>query len=281
VNLVDYLARASEYLERHDVASPRLNAELLMCDLLGITRIEIYTGFDRQLSESESDSYRGLVMKRAGGCPLQHITGETGFRGLKLAVRPGVFVPRPETEVLVEKALEVMLENASVLDVGCGCGNIALSIAAESEGARVTAIDIEVAAVELTRANATGTGLSERVEVLEGDLFAPLGGDTFDVIISNPPYVPEGVREQLPMEVRDFDPPAALFAGPEGLDVIRRLMAEAADHLRAEGWLLIEVDESHAAQVGRELESAGWAQVEVFDDLTGRPRVVRARRCAG
>jgi len=280
VNLVEYLARASEYLDRQGVASARLNAELMLSSLLGISRLEIYTNFERPLSDEDAAAFKQMLMKRAGGCPLQHITGEVGFRGLVLEVRPGVFIPRPETEVLVEKALEVLPADtpARVLDLGSGSGNIALSVAAELPGSTVTAVDTDDAAVRLTRANAARAGVSESVEVMSGDLFEPLSGEAaFDLIISNPPYIPEGMRESLPAEVRDFEPAGALFAGPEGLDLIRRIVAGAPGHLADGGWLVLEVDESHAGRVEEMLAGEGWTGVEVFQDLAGRPRVVRAR----
>ncbi|HEY5494692.1 MAG TPA: peptide chain release factor N(5)-glutamine methyltransferase [Candidatus Anoxymicrobiaceae bacterium] len=280
MNLVEYLARASEYLDRQGVASARLNAELMLSSLLGISRLEIYTNFERPLSDEDAAAFKQMLMKRAGGCPLQHITGEVGFRGLVLEVRPGVFIPRPETEVLVEKALEVLPADtpARVLDLGSGSGNIALSVAAELPGSTVTAVDTDDAAVRLTRANAARAGVSESVEVMSGDLFEPLSGEAaFDLIISNPPYIPEGMRESLPAEVRDFEPAGALFAGPEGLDLIRRIVAGAPGHLAEGGWLALEVDESHAERVEEMLAGDGWAEVEVFQDMAGRPRVVRAR----
>lgn len=280
MNLVEYLARASEYLDRQGVASARLNAELMLSSLLGISRLEIYTNFERPLSDEDAAAFKQMLMKRAGGCPLQHITGEVGFRGLVLEVRPGVFIPRPETEVLVEKALEVLPADtpARVLDLGSGSGNIALSVAAELPGSTVTAVDTDDAAIRLTRANAARAGVSESVEVMLGDLFEPLSGEAaFDLIISNPPYIPEGMRESLPAEVRDFEPAGALFAGPEGLDLIRRIVAGAPGHLAEGGWLALEVDESHAERVEEMLAGDGWAEVEVFQDMAGRPRVVRAR----
>jgi release factor glutamine methyltransferase len=280
VNLVEYLTRASEYLDRHGVASPRLNAELILAGLLGTSRLEIYTSFERLLSDAEADAYREKVMLRGSGIPLQYITGETGFRGLTLRVRQGVFIPRPETEVLVEKGLEVLESGAGrrVLDLGTGCGNVALSVAVERPSAHVVATDCDPEAVALCAENASSLEVGDRVQVLVGDLFEPARGlEGFDLIISNPPYVPEGARDALPVEVRDHEPAAALFAGPEGMDVIRRIAAGAPGHLEPGGWLALETDESNAAITASELEAAGWQDVEVFLDLTGRQRIVRAR----
>lgn len=284
MNLVEYLARATEYLERNGIAPARLNAEILLCHVIDISRLDIYTGFERQLTDAQSAAYKEALVRRAGGCPLQYITGETGFRGLDLEVRPGVFIPRPETEVLVEKALEGLAASPgagglSVLDLGTGCGNIAVSIAAELPDATVIAVDSASEAVALCEANASKAGVLERVRARHGDLFGPLEDDaSFDLIISNPPYVPEGMRASLPAEVRDHEPEGALFAGPEGLDVIRRIVDGAGSRLAVGGLLALEVDESHADVVAGELAAAGWSQVEVFEDLAGRQRVVRARK---
>lgn len=294
MNLVEYLKKATDYLERHDVPSPRLNSEVLLANQLGISRLDIYTGFERVLTDGEAKAYRDLLARRVSGWPLQYLTAEAGFRGMVLEAAPGVLIPRPETEVLVEKALEVIpLVGPEVLDLGCGCGNIALSIAAERDGARVTAVDCEPAAIELTRRNAARTGQDEKIKVLEGDLFAPVEGNgkVFDAVVSNPPYVPDGCADSLPPEVTEHEPPRALYAGPDGLDVIQRIVAEAPDHLRQDGWLVLEVDENHAEEVIRLLvppaptsegQAAGeavsrWSDVELFEDLAGKPRVIRAR----
>jgi release factor glutamine methyltransferase len=297
LNLVEYLRKAASYLERHDVPSPRLDAELLLADLLGISRLDLYTGFERMLSREEADAYRDLLARRAAGWPLQYLTGEAGFRGLTLEARPGVFIPRPETEVLVEKALEVLpagRPGLEVLDLGCGCGSIAISVAVERPGAKVTAIDCEPAAVDLTERNAGRCDVCERVKVIEGDLFEPLRqtGAAFDAVISNPPYVPAGCLDALPVDVREFEPPGALFAGEEGLDVIERIIDGAPAFLKSGGWLVLEVDESHAEKVINDLLgpspsrrrvggegglAATWSDAELFKDLAGRPRVVRAR----
>jgi len=282
VNLVEYLAKASEYLMRHGVASSRLNSELLLANLLGISRLDIYTNFDRPLAEAEANAYREALARRAGGCPLQYITGEAGFRGVTLEVAPGVFIPRPETEVLVKKALEVLEEPEAacrVLDLGTGCGNIAVSIAVERPRAVLVAVDCDEAATALCARNASKADVEGRVDVRVGDLFEPLDGVApFDLILSNPPYIPVAMRDSLPVEVRDFEPEQALFAGPDGLDVIRRIIDGAPPRLVAGGWLALEVDESHADVVAEELESAGWLDVEVFEDLALRPRIARARR---
>ncbi|MBU1670221.1 MAG: peptide chain release factor N(5)-glutamine methyltransferase [Actinobacteria bacterium] len=281
MNLVEYLARATAYLEERDVASPRLNAELLLCHLLDIGRLDIYTGFERALTPEEAERYKNLVKRRGTGCPLQYLTGECGFRGLTLEVREGVFIPRPETELLVEKALGVLPGGeADVLDLGTGCGAIAVCIATEHPGARVMATDLDPEALALCERNAQRAGVAGRIETMPGDLFEPLAGSgrTFDALVSNPPYVPSSCAGSLSREVREHEPPAALFAGTDGLDVIRVIVAGAPPLLREGGWMLLEIDESQGDAVLELLAGGGWADVEVFDDLNGRPRVVRAKK---
>jgi release factor glutamine methyltransferase len=285
VNLVEYLARATEYLEKHGISSARLNAELLLAHLLRLSRLELYTNFDRRLSTAEADAYRDLVVERGSGRPLQYITGDTGFRGMTLAVAEGVFIPRPETEVLVEKALEALDQCAAhggsqlkVLDLGTGCGNIALSIASERDAAVVTATDLDPAACDLCARNAAAADLGERVFVAAGDLYDAVdAGATYDVIVSNPPYVPSGMLDSLPGEVKGFEPSAALFAGADGMDVIRRVVEGAPGRLVEGGYLVLEVDESHAQSVRELLDAGPWDDVAVFEDLAGRERVVRAK----
>lgn len=281
MNVVESLQKATAYLERQRVRSPRLNAELLLCHTLRAERITLYTGYDRELTDGEAGSYRALLMRRATGCPLQYITGEAGFRGLTLEMREGVFIPRPETEVLVEKAIEVVPEGeAHVLDLGTGSGNIAVSIAVECPGARLTAVDVNPAALELCRSNAERHGVSERITVLEGDLYDALAGNAgapFDVIVSNPPYVPEASRGTLDAEVEQFEPCQALFAGEDGLDVTKRIIHSARENVRTGGWLVLEVDEGAAQEVAGRLGDAACGEVTSFSDLAGRPRVVRAR----
>jgi release factor glutamine methyltransferase len=301
LNLVESLSRASSYLERHGVSSPRLNAELLLCHVLDAERIELYTNYDRPLAGRDADTYRDLLIERAGHYPLQYITGEAGFRGLILKMARGVFIPRPETEILVEKALEVLprgdgaeSNGPAVLDLGAGCGNVTVSIAVERPRAVVTATDVDPRALELCEGNARRFGVSDRVATAPGDLYEALDGiesARFDLIVSNPPYIPDGCRDGLEPEVTEFEPPAALFGGEDGLDVVRRIVEGAPRHLASGGWLVMEVGEDQAGRVVEQLLGGGivepgrargcagevWAEAEYFTDLSGRPRVVRAR----
>lgn len=229
-----------------------------------------------------------LVDQRAGRVPLQHLTGRAPFRHLELAVGPGVFVPRPETEQLVEWALAQLagVPEPVVVDLGAGSGAIALSIAHEHPGARVTAVERDPVAIEWTRANAAARAAAggTPVEVLPGDMTDPqllreLDG-TVDLVVSNPPYVPDGAT--VPREVADHDPPLALWGGPDGLDVVRGLLRTAARLLRPGGALGIEhADQQGAALPALVRASGGWTDVADHPDLAGRPRFTTARRGDG
>jgi release factor glutamine methyltransferase len=280
------LADAARRLADAGVASPRVDAELLLAHVLGVTRTGLLT-----LGDVPADADRrfaGLLDQRASRVPLQHLTGRAPFRHLELAVGPGVFVPRPETEQLVEWALARLAGTPApvVVDLGSGSGAIALSIAHEHPGARVTAVERDAGAIEWTRHNAAARAAAgdTPVEVLTGDmtdpgLLAALDG-AVDLVVSNPPYVPDGAR--VPREVADHDPPLALWGGPDGLDVVRGLLRTAARLLRPGGALGIE----HADQQGSALPAlvrahGGFTDVADHADLAGRPRYTTARRTAG
>jgi release factor glutamine methyltransferase len=263
-----------------------VDAELLLAHVLGVSRAGLLA-----LGEVPDDAvarFEALAGQRADRVPLQHLTGRAPFRHLELAVGPGVFVPRPETEQLVEWALARLagLAEPVVVDLGSGSGAIALSIAHEHPGARVTAVERDPGAIEWTRHNAaTRAAAGDRpVEVLSGDMTDPgllreLDG-TADLVVSNPPYVPDGAT--VPREVADHDPPLALWGGPDGLDVVRGLLRTAARLLRPGGGLGIE----HADQQGSALPalvraSGSWTGVEDHPDLAGRPRYTTAHRTGG
>lgn len=268
--------RGAEYLEHHGVESPQANAERLMLAILGTDRTGLLARVEG-LTAAEAKAYGRALCRRCAGTPLQHLTGEEGFRHLVLRVRAGVFIPRPETEVLVEVALQTIagVRDAAVADVGTGTGAIALSIALEHPGARVWATDAAPEAVSLASENVVALGLE--VTVLTGDLLTPLPRHLhrkLDLVVSNPPYVPDERRALLTAEVL-ADPDDALFGGPE---VYRRLFAQAAEWLRPHGHVVVEIDDE-AGPTARELAlAAGFVDVAVLPDLAGRPRVVRGRR---
>jgi release factor glutamine methyltransferase len=263
--------RGATYLARHGVESPEVNAERLLSAVLGIDRAGIAT--HDALTPDEAKAYGRALCRRCTGTPLQHLTGEEGFRRLVLEVRPGVFVPRPETEVLVEEALACLhgLEAPTVVDVCTGTGAVALAIADEHPGARVHATDLSPEAVALARANAGRLGLA--VGVSQADLLEGVEGPV-DLVTCNPPYVPEERRGDLPPEVL-ADPALAVFGGPP---IYERLFSQAFGALRSGGWVAVEIEESTGDVVARLAAEAGFEEVRVRPDLNGRPRVVLARR---
>lgn len=362
-----------DYLRDKGDERPRLSAEWLLAGVCGLTRTDIYVGFDKPMSEEELAAMHSAVVRRAKGEPLQYIVGETGFRHITVACEPGVLIPRPETELLVEEVLgyidrevlggpaphvhekvelpwnaeveaarkaelkaaaqrdegeaeaalqerelrdsdfeddsdgvadavtgdeaggdEVVADDvesspgdaapaARVLEVGCGTGCISLSIAYERQGkARCVAIDIEPRAVDLTIRNRDALGIDPAdVDVRLGNLVSPLDRETewgtFDVLVSNPPYIPSSVMGSLPHEVADYEPSLALDGGADGLDIFRRLVNAAPHMLKPGGLLACELYEGHLDAAAELCRSAGMRDVRVVDDLTGRPRIVLAR----
>jgi len=253
------------------------DAQLLLLHTLGIARTVLFTEPGRVLSEAESASYEAAIARRAKGEPVQYIAGQQEFYGLLLKVSPAVLIPRPETELLVEAVLGRLAADREVkiADVGTGSGAIAIALAYMLPTASVTAVDLSEAALAVARANAATHGVVERIRFLESDLLAAVADDRFDVVVSNPPYVPEGDRESLERQVREFEPGMALFAGDDGMDVYKRLIPQAFAALKAGGLLAMEIGFGQREAIASLLD--GWDGVEFLDDLRGIPRVVVAR----
>jgi release factor glutamine methyltransferase len=275
VRPADVLRRAGDYLERHGVESPLATAEQLMMHVLGTDRAGLYARSDG-LDTREARMFGRAICQRCSGTPLQHLTGEQTFRRIDLEVRPGVFVPRPETELLAGHALEALngTEAPVIVDVGTGTGAIALAMKHERPDARVFATDVSPEAVELARANAARLGLD--VTVVEGDLLASLPEELrgrVDLVVSNPPYIAPEELDDLPSEVK-ADPELALLGG---IEVYERLAAEALRWLRDGGVLAVEIAASRSEAVVDVL-GASFMGVRVEPDLAGRDRVVLARR---
>ena len=220
-----------------------------------------------------------MVSRRISGEPLQYLTGIAGFRRLDIAVGPGVFVPRPETEVLVDHVLGRLPEGGTLVDLGTGSGAIALAIADERPDARVVATEASADAIRWAGVNRKR--LSSRVELLEGDLFEPLPDElrgNIDVVVSNPPYIADDERSALPSDVLDHEPHIALFSGTDGTTIIERIVEDATAWLRRGGWLMIEISPHLQTVVPRLLRSAGFERTDIHPDLADRPRVVEGRR---
>ncbi|HJP34326.1 MAG TPA: peptide chain release factor N(5)-glutamine methyltransferase [Candidatus Latescibacteria bacterium] len=277
--LLDLLGEATGFLASKGLESSRLEAECMLAAALDVRRIDLYLQFERVLTAIEVEGFRSLVRQRLTGRPLQYITGDAGFRLLDLQVDERVLVPRPETEILVEEALDFLGEEPTgeILDVGCGSGAIAVSVARECEAARVLATDVSRPALAVARGNAERHGVAERIGFLCGDLLAPLlTGARFGAILSNPPYIASAEIADLQPEVRDHEPRLALDGGEDGLDLIRRLVPLAAAHLLPGGRLLLEVGSGQSGTVEALLKDAGFeaSSVSTRPDLAGIPRVV-------
>jgi release factor glutamine methyltransferase len=301
VTTLDYVNLATQYFTSRDIENPRLNAELLLGDVIGMRRIDLYVQFDRPVAPTEIEQYREVIRRRGAGEPLQYILGHAEFYGRTFIVSPGVLIPRPETETLVERSLGLLKDMSTldgvgtrrVLDIGTGSGAIALTIAAELPEANVVATDISSAALDIARYNAESLGVADRVDFREGDLFAPVAqiapvapvapvaGEVFDAVISNPPYVSESERDSLAVEVRDHEPSEALFSGDDGLDTIRRIVAAAPEYVAPGGFCAMEVGMGQPEVVRALWSDAApdWS-VEVTSDLAGVERIVVARRPA-
>jgi release factor glutamine methyltransferase len=255
--------------------TPRIDAELLLAHALAASRTELFADADRSLSDEEQRRYRELVGRRATREPVAYVLGEWGFRGLTLRVDPRVLVPRPETEVVVERALERLRDRPEpiVLDVGTGSGAIALAVASEHPGARVVATDISADALAVAADNRAALGLGDRVELVLGHVVAGLRGP-FDLVVSNPPYVTAEEFETLQPEIRLYEPREALVGRGQTASVARR----GFDVLRGGGWLVLESSDTRAGEAAAELRAIGYEDVAVFSDLAGRDRGVEGRR---
>jgi release factor glutamine methyltransferase len=275
VRTAQVVQRAAAYLERHGVDSPVPTAERLLAHALDTDRTGIYAR--EGLTTQEAKSFGRALCRRCAGEPLQHVTGEQGFRRLVVGVRPRVFVPRPETEILVQVALDALAEvpSPTVVDVGTGSGAVALAIVDERPDAVVFATDRSPEAIALAGENAAALGIE--VEVLEGDLLEPLPDELrgrVDAVVSNPPYVSPEVRDSLPADVR-AEPELAVFGGVE---LYERLFAQAVSWLRPGGLVAVEIEEHAAKDVTAAAAAAGLDALTVHPDLAGRDRVVLGRR---
>jgi len=267
----------------NDVPSPRLNAELLLLFVLSRERAYLYAHPERELTPDEQSNFDEVVRERARGCPTQYITGHQEFWGLDLLVSPAVLIPRPETEHVVETALELVKEyrfdgpgRLRLLDVGTGSGCIGLALASELPHAEIHACDISEEALEIARTNAARLCLGGKVLFRKSDLLSVYAGEQFDFVISNPPYVGECDADKVQKQVREFEPKVAVFSGREGMEIYRRLIPQAHDALRLGGWFVAEIGYSEEQKVRNLL--AGWSDLQVTADLQGIPRVVAARK---
>lgn len=269
-----------EYLEKRGISSPRWEAEQLLAHLIGGNRLDLYLDPHRPLLPQELTTFKELVKRRTQGEPLQYITGRQGFWKHEFLVKPGILIPRSDSEVLVQATLEGLkkTECPLILDVGTGTGCLIISILADLPKARGVATDISPQALRLARENATRIKVQGRLSFVLGDLLTPFKEEAFHAIISNPPYVAEEEWDSLPKEVRDKEPPQALKGGKEGLFYLDRLIAHGWRHLLPGGVLIMEIGWQQADKVAALFEGKPYTGVEFFSDLGGRDRMVFGRK---
>lgn len=281
MTVLEVIRRSSEYLEKKGVDSPRLQVELLLAHVLKLPRLKLYLDFERRLSEEQLDTVRALVKRRGDREPLQYIVGTTSFCGIELSVNPAVLIPRPETEVIVERAWDFLKRlnepRPAVLDFATGSGCIAIAIASKFPQAVVHAVDISEAALAVARENASRNNVQITFDC-RGDIGGAFGPDQFDLIVSNPPYIASDEITSLQPEVRDHEPRAALDGGADGLQFHRLIAKEAASRLKPGGKLMVELGFGQADAARELFTSAGWHVESVLPDYSGCPRILIAHR---
>ena len=280
------LSWITEYFTEKGLDSPRLSAELLLSRVLEMKRIELYTQFDKPVAKPQLDKLHELVKRAANNEPIQYLIGKTEFYSIELAVTPDCLIPRPETELLVQRAIEFLRKRTGpqfVCDLCTGCGPIAVAIAKNFSTAQILATDICDHALEIAAKNVETHKLKDRIQLLQGDLFAPivpqLDVAKFDLIVCNPPYVSCSEFEQLDSNVRDYEPKLALLAGTDGLDVYRRIAESIDRFLKDDAALIMEIGYAQGPAVRELLEQTGvFAEIKVEKDINNNDRVVTATR---
>ncbi len=285
--VIDILKISTDYLEKKGIDNPRLNVELLLGHVLNMNRVQLYLNFEKPLSPSELDQFRTFLKRRAKHEPIQYITGETEFYSLKFKVNRYTLIPRPETEILVDTVIDQCKNFADpqrtiqILDIGTGSGNIAIALAKNLERSFITTIDIQDEALLIAKQNAEYHQVTEKINFIKKDIFT----SNFDLsciynaIVSNPPYISRQEFEQLPKEVKDYEPYIALDGGPDGLTFYHRLLAIAKKLLVSAGFLAIEIGAFQVNKIKQLLSTTElFQQVEIRNDLNGLPRVLLAKR---
>jgi release factor glutamine methyltransferase len=292
VTVLEGIQRSTEFLTKKGVETPRLQAELLLAHLLKLPRMHLYLNFERTLSSAETDAFRELVKRRGQREPLQQIIGSTSFCGLDIAVNRHVLVPRPETEMLAEKGWSFLAQlptasapstinspPATALDFGTGSGCLAVALAFNCPFAAITALDSSTEALELARSNAARHGVAERIRFFHGNGLAALPADAqFELMVSNPPYIPSAEIDSLEPEVRDYEPRGALDGGPDGLQFYRQFALEAGAFLKPAGKLMLEFGDGQAQALREIFQSQNWIVESVLEDYNQRPRILITRR---
>lgn len=282
--LLDVLNEAIHFLKTHRIANARGNAEQLLCHALGLQRIQLYLDFEKPLSARERDVYKQLLRRRAQQEPLQYIIGQAEFMSLPFYVQPGILIPRPETEILVEKAIEQIQERfepsktVHCLDIGTGSGNIAVSLATHLKNVHIVAVDVDKEILSVANKNAKINRVQEYIEFILLNIMDENGvekiGQQFDVVISNPPYVSEDAYKQLPGEIHKYEPKQALYGGEDGLRFYRHMPRILPKLLKREGMTLLEIGADQADRVKAIFSGSFGENIKMFQDLAGRDRVI-------
>jgi release factor glutamine methyltransferase len=278
--VLEILQRTARYLGDKGVEDPRLCAEQMLASLLQCRRIDLYVRHDRPLTAAETDTFRAWVRRRGEGEPQQYITGQAAFGELELVVKKPVFIPRPETELVVTYACSLVPPDkpAWVLDIGCGSGAVALHVLHTLPQARAVAVDINPEALALSAHNSRKYKMSARLHLVRMDLFQGLHpGSRFNLIISNPPYIAHGDLAGLPAVVRDWESPLALDGGPDGLSIYRKILTEGRHYLATEGNMVMEIGYNQAEDITRLAQETGWHLVQIKKDYQDWPRLAHLR----
>ena len=278
--VIDLIEWTTEYFERHEVPTPRLDAELLLGHLLQKSRLQLYLSFEMPVFQEALSKFRELIKKRIDRTPVSYLTNHKEFMSLDFYVDPRVLIPRPETEILVETVLQHQKAPCRFVDIGTGCGAIAISFGHHRRDGELIATDFSMDALEVAQQNALTHNCADRLTFLQGDLFEPLqelSDSRFDWIASNPPYVSTDDASTLPVDVREHEPEIALFAGVDGLDIIRRIVTEAPPFLNPQGKLILEIGYNQSQAVQDLIKSRPvYKRCEVIKDYAGIERVVLA-----
>jgi release factor glutamine methyltransferase len=298
VTVLEIIQRSTGFLQQKDVDSPRLQIELMLANVLKLPRLKLYLNFERALSEAELTRLREMVKRRAAREPLQHILGSTSFCGLEIKCSRAALIPRPETELLAERAWQFLGAPVSdparraivphagsetgapmALDLGTGTGCVAIAVAVNTPAAHIFAVDVSADALALAKENAARHNVMDRVEFVAGDAFTALPPEArFDLIVSNPPYIASEEIKALQPEVRDFDPLLALDGGADGLEFHRRIAREGPAFLKPHGKLMLEFADGQAGEVKKIFSCENWIVDEIVADYSSRPRILIARR---
>jgi len=278
-NPLELVRVTAEFFADKGIGSPRLDAELLLAHVLGLDRLQLYLQHDRPLIPSEVDQFRDLVRQRGLRVPLQHLVGETTILDHSFVVRPAVFIPRQETETLIQVCAGLDFDDpvSQIVEFGPGTGVIGLSLLTHWSSAQLFAVDVNPEAVDLSRENAERLGVAGRAEFVVGDALS-VGLPDCDLLVSNPPYVPAALIDALEPEVREHDPRLALDGGPDGMDFVRAMMDPAILALRSRGWIALEHGDDQGELVPEVLRDSGFTEVRDLQDLSGRPRVAVGRK---